>query len=79
MEPPMIAEARQRGLKTMVGCMTGSSVGISAIAHLCPLLDYVDMDGALLLSNNPAEGITLEQGIPILTDAPGIGARLKPI
>ena len=45
----MIARRRQLGLKTMVGCMTESTVGISAIAQLLPLLDYVDMDGALLV------------------------------
>ena len=45
----MISEARKLKLKVMVGCMTESSVGISAIAQLLPLLDYVDMDGALLL------------------------------
>jgi L-alanine-DL-glutamate epimerase-like enolase superfamily enzyme len=52
----MIAQARQWGMKVMMGCMTESSVGISAIAHLAPLLDYVDMDGALLIKNDLAEG-----------------------
>ena len=46
----MIARARELGLKVMVGCMTESTVGISAIAQLLPLLDYVDMDGAVLLA-----------------------------
>jgi L-alanine-DL-glutamate epimerase-like enolase superfamily enzyme len=45
----MIQEAKKLGLKTMVGCMTESSVGISAIAHLLPQLDYVDMDGPCYL------------------------------
>jgi L-alanine-DL-glutamate epimerase-like enolase superfamily enzyme len=52
----MIVQARQWGMKVMMGCMTESSVGISAIAHLAPLLDYVDMDGALLIKNDLAEG-----------------------
>ena len=52
----MIAGARQLGLKVMVGCMTESTVGISAIAQLLPLLDYVDMDGAALLANDIAIG-----------------------
>lgn len=55
----MIAEAKSLGLKTMVGCMTESSVGISAIAQLLPQLDYVDMDGALLLKNDIAKGIQI--------------------
>ena len=46
----MINKARELGLKVMVGCMTESSVGISAIAHLAPMLDYVDMDGAMLIA-----------------------------
>jgi len=58
----MIARARQLGLKVMVGCMTESTVGISAIAQLLPLLDYVDMDGALLLAHDIARGVTIEQG-----------------
>lgn len=53
----MIRHARQLGLKVMVGCMTESSVGISAIAQLLPQLDYVDMDGALLLKEDIARGV----------------------
>lgn len=53
----MIAEAREKNLRVMCGCMTESSVGISAIAQLLPLLDYVDMDGILLISNDPATGV----------------------
>ncbi|MCW1952681.1 MAG: dipeptide epimerase [Flavobacteriia bacterium] len=55
----MIAEAKSLGLKTMVGCMTESSVGISAIAQLLPQLDYVDMDGAMLLKKDIAKGIQI--------------------
>jgi len=58
----MIARAKSLGLKTMVGCMTESSVGISAIAQLLPMLDYVDMDGALLLARDCAAGVTIERG-----------------
>ncbi|MCC9167816.1 dipeptide epimerase [Pontibacter harenae] len=58
----MIAEAKNLGMKVMVGCMTESSVGISAIAQLLPLLDYVDMDGALLLSKDIATGVTIDYG-----------------
>ncbi len=55
----MIRHARELGLKVMVGCMTESSVGISAIAQLLPQLDYVDMDGALLLKNDIARGVCI--------------------
>lgn len=58
----MIAEAKSLGMKVMVGCMTESSVGISAIAQLLPMLDYVDMDGALLLSKDIATGVTIDYG-----------------
>lgn len=72
----MIAEARQRGLTVMVGCMTESSVGISAIAHLLPLLDYVDMDGSLLITNDPATGVTFDFGQVRYAKASGTGAAL---
>lgn len=73
----MIQKAKELGLKTMVGCMTESSVGISAIAHLLPLLDYVDMDGSLLISNDPADGVTLNRGKAILPNRNGTGAELR--
>lgn len=72
----MIGRARQLGLKTMVGCMTESSVGISAAAQLLPLLDYADMDGALLLAQDIAAGVTFQRGQAIFPDRPGCGAEL---
>jgi L-alanine-DL-glutamate epimerase-like enolase superfamily enzyme len=72
----MIEQARQLGLKTMVGCMTESTVGISAIAHLLPILDFVDMDGALLLAEDIAEGVTIEQGKIQYSTSNGTGVRL---
>lgn len=72
----MISQARKLGLNVMCGCMTESSVGISAIAHLLPLLDYVDMDGALLISNDPAQGVQLDQGQVKFTNQPGLGVTL---
>ncbi len=72
----MIAEARKLGMQVMIGCMTESSVGISAIAHLLPLLDYVDMDGALLISNDPAQGIEIENGRVRFLASGGTGAIL---
>ena len=72
----MLVKARQLGMKTMVGCMTESTVGISAIAHLLPLLDYVDMDGALLLAEDIATGVRIEDGKIIYSDLNGTGVTL---
>ncbi len=72
----MIAEARRLGLKVMVGCMNESSVGISAIGMLLPLLDFVDMDGALLIAKDIAEGVYLDKGVAVFPDRPGNGVRL---
>jgi L-Ala-D/L-Glu epimerase len=72
----MIDRARQLKLKVMVGCMTESTVGISAIAQLLPLLDYVDMDGALLLAKDIAEGISIEKGRCRYPEVNGCGVTL---
>ncbi|WP_405606527.1 dipeptide epimerase [Polaribacter sp. Asnod1-A03] len=72
----MLEKAKSLGMKTMVGCMTESTVGISAIAHLLPLLDYVDMDGGLLLKKDIAKGITIKDGVISYADKNGIGASL---
>ena len=72
----MIKRAKQLHMKTMVGCMTESSIGISAIAHLVPDLDYVDMDGAILLREDIATGVTLEKGNIIYSDIHGTGVTL---
>mgnify|MGYP000654361262 CR=1 FL=1 len=72
----MLEKAKSLGLKTMVGCMTESSIGISAIAHLLPLLDYVDMDGTLLLKEDIATGITIKDGVLLYANENGIGGNL---
>ncbi len=72
----MIAQAKQLGMKIMVGCMTESTVGISAIAHLLPELDYVDMDGGLLLAEDIATGITITDGIIKYSELNGTGVTL---
>lgn len=72
----MIAQARQLGLQVMVGCMTESTVGISAIAQLLPLLDYVDMDGAILLARDIATGVRVERGRCLYPSTPGSGVEL---
>jgi hypothetical protein len=56
--------------------MSESSVGISAIGMLLPLLDYVDMDGALLIGKDVAEGVYLDRGVAVFPDRPGSGVRL---
>lgn len=72
----MIQEAKKLGLKTMVGCMTESTVGISAIAQLLPQLDYVDMDGALLLAKDIATGVTIDFGKITYSELNGTGVTL---
>lgn len=72
----MIFKAKSRGLKVMVGCMTESTVGISAIAHLLPLLDYVDMDGVLLIKNDVADGVKIDNGKILFSEANGTGVHL---
>ncbi|MBN2012859.1 dipeptide epimerase [candidate division KSB1 bacterium] len=69
----MIWMARSLGMKIMLGCMIESSVAISAAAHLSPLVDYADLDGNLLIANDPFKGSTVEKGKVILPDGPGLG------
>ena len=72
----MLIHARELRMKTMVGCMTESSVGISAIAHLLPLLNYVDMDGILLLDDDIATGVIIKNGVVHYSELNGIGVSL---
>lgn len=74
----MIARARELGMKVMVGCMNESSVGTAAIAQLAPMLDYVDMDGPLLLTEDIAEGVQFADGKIIYTTLPGLGFSTGP-
>jgi L-alanine-DL-glutamate epimerase-like enolase superfamily enzyme len=69
----MIEAARKLNLKVMMGCMNESSVGTAAIAQFAPLLDMVDMDGPLLLSQDIARGVGFERGKIIYNDLPGLG------
>ena len=70
----MVHTARALDLQVMAGCMIESSLGISAIAQIAPLLDSADFDGAALLSSDPFRGVTIAGGTIRLTDAPGLGA-----
>jgi L-alanine-DL-glutamate epimerase-like enolase superfamily enzyme len=72
----MIDTARRLGLKVMMGCMTESTVGISAIAQFLPLLDYVDMDGAALIARDVAGGVRVEKGRAVFPQENGNGVRL---
>ncbi|MDX1760751.1 MAG: dipeptide epimerase [Christiangramia sp.] len=72
----MIKKARELGLKVMVGCMTESTVSMSAIGHLLPMLDYVDMDGGLLIRNDIADGVKVYDGKVHFPKRNGTGAKL---
>lgn len=67
--------ARSYGMRVMTGCMIESSAGISAMAHIAPLADHADLDGHLLIDNDPFEPLEMENGRLILTDRPGNGLR----
>ena len=69
----MINKAKELDMKVMVGCMNESTVGSSAIAHLLPFIDHVDMDGPLLLEEDVATGINYDYGKIGYSDAPGLG------
>ncbi len=69
----MITLARALGLKVMLGCMTETSCAISAASHLSPMVDWADLDGALLISNDIFKGTTIENGKVNISSLPGIG------
>ncbi len=73
----MIPEARKRGLKIMLGCMNESSIGSAAMAHLAPLVDFLDMDGPLLLEEDVATGVGYDKGKIIYNHLPGLGVEFK--
>jgi len=69
----LIEEASAAGLKIMLGCMLETSIAITAAAHLSPLVDYADLDGNLLLSNDPYQGVTVTNSKLVLPNGPGLG------
>lgn len=73
----MISIARSLKLKTMLGCMISSSVSVTAAAHLSPLVDFADLDGGLLISNDPFDGVTVERGKLMLPNRPGLGLKVR--
>ena len=73
----MINVARALGLKVMIGCMTETSCAVSAAAQLSPLVDWCDLDGNLLISNDPFDGLKIVDGRITLPDRSGIGVVKK--
>jgi len=73
----MIATARAHSMLVMCGCMVESSLGITAAAHLAPLLDCADLDGAALVANDPYVGASIEGGVVKLPSGPGLGVTLR--
>lgn len=74
----LVHVARAHNLGVMAGCMIETSLGISAIAQIAPLLDTADFDGAALLADDPFEGVTIFDGRVRLVDAPGLGVSRRP-
>ncbi|HQV38187.1 MAG: hypothetical protein IPO60_02380 [Flavobacteriales bacterium] len=73
----MTDRATELVLKVMLGCMSESSLGCTAMAHLAGAADLMDLDGPVLIKNDPFEGMVLENGKPVMPNRPGIGAILK--
>jgi L-Ala-D/L-Glu epimerase len=71
----MIHVARAHNLRIMLGCMIESSLAITAAAHLTPLVDYADLDGNLLIDNDPYKGVKVVNGKLVLPDTPGLGVE----
>lgn len=69
------ALSRALGLKLMLGCMVETSIGISAAAAIGPLFDYLDLDGNVLITNDPYKGVKTEKGRIYLNDRPGLGVE----
>jgi L-Ala-D/L-Glu epimerase len=70
-----IHTARSCGLRVMLGCMVETSLGATAAAHLAPLADWVDLDGPLLIANDPFQGLIFEGAQLRLPSGPGLGVQ----
>lgn len=73
----MIHVARAHNLRVMIGCMIESSLAITAAAHLTPLVDYADLDGHLLIDNDPYVGVGVLNGKLVLPEGPGLGVKVR--
>ena len=74
----MILQARKLGMKVMIGCMSETSCGVSAAAQLAPLVDWIDLDGPLLIKEDYFDGVKFSGGRILLNDLPGIGVKPVP-
>ncbi len=72
-----IAVARALDMQVMIGCMIETSIGVTAAAHIAPLCDYADLDGPLLIANDPYVGMRYEGANLILPEGPGLGVSIK--
>jgi L-alanine-DL-glutamate epimerase-like enolase superfamily enzyme len=76
----MLTLAKALGMKVMIGCMTETSCAVSAAAQLSPKADWADLDGNLLISNDPYKGVQVVDGKLVLINKPGIGiSEIKPV
>ena len=73
----MIEEARRVNLKVMLGCMMETSIAITAAAHISPLADYADLDGNLLVTNDPFVGVAVQNSKLVLPTGPGLGVKRR--
>ena len=73
----MVKLAKKYNLKIMLGCMVETSVGITAASHLTGMVDKVDLDGNLLIANDPFEGVKVVNGKLFLPNSKGLGLKLK--
>ncbi len=73
----MVHTARALGMMVMLGCMVETSLGIAAAAHISRLFDFVDLDGAMLLADDPYSGLIYESGRILLPEEPGLGVRQR--
>jgi L-alanine-DL-glutamate epimerase-like enolase superfamily enzyme len=72
----MLNYARAEGMKVMIGCMTETSCAVSAAAQLAPAVDFADLDGNLLITNDLYKGMQVVDGKITLSNLPGIGLEI---
>lgn len=69
----LLRRGRELGLKIMLGCMTETSLGVTAMSHLASMADWIDLDAPLLIANDPFKGVSYDQSLVTLPDRQGIG------
>ena len=74
----MIHQAKSLGLTVMIGCMVETSLGVAAAAQLASLADYADLDGHLLLADDPFVGLEFDRGVVRPGPGPGLGIVVRP-